>query len=130
MPLLNSPDLIFLVFYFLVLGIIKEVFLDNIFLFNIESSLLLFSILLTLYLVWYSDLYYLLEVLGLAYFLFLLDSSYLVILVLLVLLVVFLLGFIKLALFFLAGSGWVKAKIIIGAHFLGLSQKAGKGLLL
>src|ERR1700684_4146881 len=106
MPLLSSPDLIFLVFRFLILGIVKGVFLDSVFLFSIKSSPLLSFIFLILYLVWRSDLYYLLEVLGLACFLFLLGSSYLVILVLLVLLVLlaFLLGFIKLALFFLARS--------------------------
>ena len=91
----------------MVLGIVKRVFLDSVFSFRVEGSSLLSSISLTLYLVWRSDLCYLLEVLGLAYSLFLPDSFYLVILVLLVLLVLlaFLLGFIKLALFFLARSG-------------------------
>ena len=106
MPLLSSLDLIFLVFCFLVLDIVKKVFLDSIFPFSIKSSPSLSSISLTLYLVWRSDLRYLLGVLGLAYSLFLPGSSYLVILVLLVLLILlaFLLGFIKLALFFLARS--------------------------
>jgi hypothetical protein len=105
--LLSSPDLMSLVFCFLVLDIVKGVFLDSIFLFRVKGSSLLSSILLILYLVWRLDLCYLLEVLGSAYFSFLPDSSYLVILVLLVLLVLlaFLLGFIELALFFLARSG-------------------------
>jgi hypothetical protein len=103
-PFSSSPDLIFLVFCFLVLGIVKEVFLDSIFSFEIEGSFLLSSILLTLYLDWYLDFYYPLGVLGLAYSPSLPGSSYPIILVLLVLLVVFLLGFIELALFLLAGS--------------------------
>ena len=102
MLLLSSLNLMFLIFCFLVLRIVKEVFLDNVFPFSIKGFLLLFSISLTLYLVWYLDLYYLLEVLGLAYFSLLLDSFYLIILVLLVLLVDLLLGYIKLALFLLA----------------------------
>ena len=103
--LLSSPDLISLIFRFLILDIVKGIFLDSIFPFRVKGSSLLFSISLTLYLVQHLDLRYLLEVLGLAYSLFLPDSSYLIILVLLALLVVFLLGSIKLALFFLARSG-------------------------
>ena len=111
MPLLSSPDLMSLVFCFLVLGIVKGVFLDSVFLFRVEGSSLLSSISLILCLVWRSDLCYLLGILGSAYSLFLPGSSYLVtlvplvLLVLLALLVAFLLGFIKLALFFLARSG-------------------------
>jgi hypothetical protein len=105
--LLSSPDLISLVFRFLVLGIVKGVLLDNIISFKVKSSSLLSSILLILYLVWRSDLRYLLEVLDSACSLFLLGSSYLVIPVLLVSLVplAFLLGFIESALFFSARSG-------------------------
>jgi hypothetical protein len=51
MPLLSSLNSIFLVFCFLILGIVKGVFLDNIFPFNIEGSPLLSSISLILYLV-------------------------------------------------------------------------------
>jgi hypothetical protein len=101
---LSSLDLISLVFYFLVLDIVEEVFLDSIFPFGIEGSFLLSSILLTLYLDWYSDFRYLSGVLGSAYSLSLPGSSYPIIPVLLVLLVVFLLGFIESALFLLAGS--------------------------
>jgi hypothetical protein len=107
MPLLSSPDLISLVFCFLVLGIVKGVFLDSIFSFGIESSSSLSSISLTLCLVWRLDLYYLLEVLGSACSLFLPGSSCLVIPVSLVSLVLlaFLLGFVESAPFFLVRSG-------------------------
>jgi hypothetical protein len=109
--LLSSPDLIFLVFRFLVLDIVKGVFLDSVFLFRVEGFSLLSSILLTLRLVWRLDLRYLLRVLSSACSLFLPGSSYLVIPVLLVLLVLlallaaFLPGFIELAPFFSARSG-------------------------
>jgi hypothetical protein len=101
---LSFPDSISLVFRFLVLSIVKGVFLDSIFPFGIEGSFLLSSILLTLYLDWYLDFCYPSGVLGSAYSPSLLGSSYPIIPVLLVLLAVFLLGFIESALFLLAGS--------------------------
>jgi hypothetical protein len=79
---------------------------------------------------WYSDFYYPLGVLGSTYSPFLPGSFYPIIPVLLVLLIVFLPGFIKSALFLLAGSNWVIAEIIIGVYSSGLFRKAGKGLLL
>jgi hypothetical protein len=109
MPSLSFPDSIFLVFRFLVLGVVMGVFLDGVFLFGVEGSSLLFSISLILRLVWRSDLRYLLGVLGSACSLFLLGSSYLVTPVPLVLLIVFSLvvflpGYIELAPFLLARS--------------------------
>jgi hypothetical protein len=127
---LSSPDSISLVFRFLILDMVKRVFLDGIFPFGIEDSFLLSSISLILYLDWYSDFYYPSGVLGSACSPSLPGSSYPIIPVLLVLLAVFLLGFIESALFLLAGSDWVKAEIITGAYSSGLSRKAGKGSLL
>jgi hypothetical protein len=101
---LSSPNSISLVFRFLVLGMVKRVFLDGIFPFGIEGFFLLSSILLTLYLDWYSDFYYPLGVLGSACSPSLPGSSYPIIPVPLILLVVFLPGFIKSVLFLLAGS--------------------------
>jgi hypothetical protein len=101
---LSSLDSISLVFHFLVLDIVKRVFLNSIFSFRVKGSFSLSSILLILYLNWYSDFYYPLGVLGSVYSPFLPGSSYPIIPVLLVLLVVFLSGFIKSALFLLAGS--------------------------
>jgi hypothetical protein len=103
-PSLSSPDSIFLVFRFLVLGIVKGVFLDSIFPFGVEGSSLLSSISLTLYLDWYSDFRCPLEVLGSACSPSLPGSSYPIIPVPLVLLAVFLPGFIESALFLSAGS--------------------------
>jgi hypothetical protein len=127
---LSFPDSISLVFRFLVLGIVKGVFLNGVFPFRIEGSSLLSSILLILYLDWYSDFCYPSGVLGSAYSPSLPGSSYPIIPVLLVLLVVFLSGFIESVLFLSAGSDWVKAEIIIGVYSSGLSRKAGKGSLL